>query len=62
VLKQNPQGLPQGEIRPELRRLVITRQTSVLYTIKEDIIFIVTLFDNRQNPKKIEAEIKNQFG
>ncbi len=57
-----PKGFQKSELKPELRKVVITRQTSALYKIKEDTIFIVTIFDNRQYPKFIEEEIRNNFG
>jgi len=41
-LKKQPKSCIKSDIRPELRRLVITKQTSVLYAIREDVIFIVT--------------------
>lgn len=62
VLKQNPKAYPQSEIRPDLRKLVISKQTSVLYKLTDDSIFIVTLFDNRQHPGKTEKEITKYFG
>ena len=62
ALETNPEGFPQNELRSELRKLVITKQTSILYKIAEDSIFIVTLIDNRQDPDSIEKEIKKHFG
>ncbi len=62
ALESNPEGFPKSEVRPELRKLIITKQTSILYKIAEDSIFIVTLIDNRQDPDSIEKEIKKHFG
>lgn len=56
-----PEGFQRSEIRPELRKVVITRQTSALYEISGETIFIVTVFDNRQYPEKIEKEIEEHF-
>lgn len=62
VLENNPEGFPQSEVRPELRKLVITKQTTILYKMTKDTIFVVTLIDNRQDPDLIEKEIKKHFG
>lgn len=44
ILRSNPEGFPKSAIRPELRRMVVTRQTSILYTVKRETVFVVTLF------------------
>jgi plasmid stabilization system protein ParE len=43
---------PQNNI---VRRCVLTKQTSLYYTVKDSKILIVTLFDNRQNPEKLKV-------
>ena len=35
-----------------VRRLIIVKQCSVFYDIREDFIAIINVFDNRQNPNK----------
>ncbi len=45
VLSQHPLAFPQSTIRPELRKLVITPQTTALYKVEQDHVFIVTLID-----------------
>ncbi len=38
-----------------IRRLVVSKQISLYYKIKQGDIYIVTLFDNRQNPGKLKV-------
>ncbi len=41
-----------------INMLVVTKQTSVIYRHDSKSIKIVTIFDNRMNPKKLISEIK----
>ena len=38
--------------RKNLRRCVLSKQTTIYYQDKETVIYIVSLFDNRQDPSK----------
>ena len=49
----NPGLFPKTTKRKNVRRSVLTKQTVIYYEAKENIINIVTLFDPRQNPKKL---------
>ena len=40
-----------------LHRLVVTKQTSLIYRFDSKTITIVTLFDNRMNPNNLKKEI-----
>lgn len=61
-LADNPFATVQSEIRSDLRKLVITAQTTVLFTIDDDTIYVVTIFDTRQSPDKVKKEISDYFG
>lgn len=61
VLEKKPELFPQSELEPGLRRCVITKQTSLLYEVQADSIFILTLIDTRQDQKKLKEEIKKHF-
>lgn len=37
-----------------LRKSVLSRQTSIVYEFRENIIYLVYLFDNRKDPKKLK--------
>ena len=44
------------ENKPEdIRGFLLHRHTTILYKVKQDTIFILALFDNRQNPDKKKA-------
>lgn len=49
---------------PDLFNDIITKQTSVIYRFNESqsTVEIVTIFDNRQDPEKLQKEIKNTLG
>lgn len=40
--------------KKSVRKLVISKQTSVYYKIIHGDIYLITLFDNRQNPNKLK--------
>lgn len=40
--------------KKSVRRLVVSRQTSMYYQIIHGDIYIITIFDNRQNPDKLK--------
>jgi len=40
----------------EVRWILITKHNKLFYRIKGEIIYIITLFDTRQNPKKNRYE------
>lgn len=58
ILKDNPDCSPKSDIVKGLHKLVITKQTTVYYKYDSERVFIVTLFDTRQNPKRLKREIK----
>jgi plasmid stabilization system protein ParE len=37
----------------KIRRCVLSRQISVYFKIDEEKVFIISIFDNRQNPDKL---------
>jgi len=60
-IKKNPEAYPASFFEPELRKCVVTSQTTIFYEIQGDSIFILNLIDNRQDPEKIKKEIKENF-
>ena len=64
LLSSHPYRCKKTLTFPNLFTCIITKQTSAIYQINESklLIEIVTIFDNRQNPKKLKTEIKNHFG
>lgn len=59
---QTPTMFPCSEYDEKLRRCVLTKQTSILYEIEKDAIYILNVIDNRQDTKAIFKEIKKHFG
>lgn len=56
-IQKLPASFPESNKIPGLRKCVVTRQTSIFYKYSDSTIYIVSLFDNRQNPKSLDKEI-----
>jgi len=56
-IQKLPESFPESDKLPGLRKCLVTRQTTLFYTYTDTTIDIVTLFDNRQNPKSLDKEI-----
>jgi plasmid stabilization system protein ParE len=63
LLSSHPYRCKRAKRFSDLYICIITKQTSAIYQIKKEVeeIEIVTFFDNRQDPEKIQEEIKNHF-
>ncbi len=57
LIQENPDSFKKSNIIGGLHKCVITKQTTIYYRYDNKNIYIVTLFDNRQNPKKLKKEI-----
>ena len=57
VIKKQPEIFPESKKAKGLRKCVITKQTTLYYRYTSKRIHVVTLFDTRQNPKKLDKEI-----
>jgi plasmid stabilization system protein ParE len=55
-LSQFPESHPKSNLKKDLHRFVLTRQTTIYYKFNSKSLFIVTLFDTRQSPKKLKRE------
>jgi plasmid stabilization system protein ParE len=53
LIQSNPELFPASPISSRLRKAVLTRQTTIYYRIDKDEIRMVSLYDNRQNPKRL---------
>ncbi|MBW6534338.1 MAG: type II toxin-antitoxin system RelE/ParE family toxin [Mariniphaga sp.] len=54
LIVKNPRIFPVSEYNPRLRKAVLSKQTTVFYEIKENVIYIAYLFVNHQNINKIK--------
>jgi len=57
-LRTFPEIGQETELVKGLRRLVITKQTTIYYRYDNKHVKIATIFDTRMDPKKIKKEIK----
>lgn len=53
-----PEMFPTYEEDTEIRKAVISKHNSVLYEIKDDLIFVLTFSDNRQKKESVMKELK----
>ena len=49
----NPRLFPNTNKRKSVRRSALTKHTVIYYETSNDLVSIVTLFDPRQDPKKL---------
>ncbi len=57
IIKNQPEIFPESKKGKSLRKCVITKQTTLFYRYNSKRINIVTIFDTRQNPNKLDKEI-----
>ena len=57
VIQTNPESFPQSEIQVGLYKCVVTKQTTLYYRFNSQRINIITIFDTRQSPNKLNKEI-----
>ena len=53
-ISRNPHSFPIVDKRINIRRCVLSEQTSIYYEIKPDVVVILTLFDNRKDPNSLK--------
>jgi len=53
-IAENPELCPVIEGKEEVRKGLITKQTSVFYKIMGNFIRLVTFWDNRRDPDKLK--------
>ena len=56
-IQNNPFLFAESESRSTIRKSVLTKQVSIYYRIKNKTVELISLFDNRQNPKKLNRLI-----
>ena len=57
-IQKYPDSCQQTDFVKGLHMSVVTKQTSVFYRYDSKSINIVTIFDNRMNPKRLRKETK----
>jgi len=51
-IQNSPEHFPFFSKRKKIRRCVASPQTSIFFSLNQDTVEIISVFDNRQNPKK----------
>ena len=57
LIKLEPETFTQSQKDFGLRKCVITKQTTLYYRFDSNHIQIITIFDTRQNPKKLKEDL-----
>ncbi|SHF05747.1 Plasmid stabilization system protein ParE [Psychroflexus salarius] len=57
IIKTQPEIFPESKKGKKLRRCVITKQTTLYYRFNSKRINVVTIFDTRQHPNKLDPEL-----
>jgi len=54
LILQFPKMFPVSDYNPQLRKAVLSKQTTLFYQIKGEAIYLVYIFVNTKNIKKIK--------
>ncbi|MEO5789064.1 MAG: type II toxin-antitoxin system RelE/ParE family toxin [Gelidibacter sp.] len=57
LIKNQPEIFPESKKTKGLRKCVITKQTTLYYRYNSERINVITIFDTRQNPNKLDKEL-----
>ena len=53
LIQNNPKLFPLSSRSNQVRRSVLSKQTTIYYKIVDNNVYIVSLFDNRRNPNSL---------
>jgi plasmid stabilization system protein ParE len=56
LIKRNPALYPYSNKSRNIRKSVLTKQTTLYYKITDAEVHLITLFDSRQSPDKLKLE------
>lgn len=54
IILRFPFIFPKSDKQNRLRKSVLSKQTTIYYEIKGSVIYLVYLFNNRQDPEKLK--------
>ena len=54
LIRSNPEIFPLSKKSTSIRRSTVAKLTSIFYSIEGEKINIITVFDNRKNPKRLK--------
>ena len=55
IILKNPETFRKSDINKNIRKCVISKQTTLYYKFNNSEIRLLSLFDTRQNPSKIKS-------
>ena len=55
LIMKFPQMFPVSEYNPKLRKAVLSKQTTLFYQVKENVIYLVYLFVNHKDIGRIKT-------
>ena len=55
IIIGNPKLFPKTRKRRNVRKSVLSKHTVIYYKMEKDVVTILTLFDPRQDPKKLRV-------
>lgn len=58
TIQTNPEIFPKTAFVKGLHKCVVSKQNTIYYRIKNSTIEIVTIFDTRQDPQKLQDDLK----
>ena len=54
LIASNPKMFPVSTYNTRLRKAVLSKQTTIFYEVKNNVIYLAYLFTNRQNIERIK--------
>ena len=54
LLSKSPHIFPDSELKTNVKRSVLSKQTTVYFEVKTNSLVILSLFDNRKNPGSLK--------
>ena len=54
ILSNFPEAYPLSQFKKGVHRCVLTKNVTIFYTVKEDSIVLLSIFDTRQDPGKLQ--------
>jgi len=53
LIAKNPKLFPVSDYNPKLRKAVLSKQTTIFYELRDNMIFIAYLFSNKMDINRI---------
>ena len=58
LIKVTPEIFPESDKQVGLHKCVITKQITLYYRFDAEAVYLITIFDTRQHPKKLRRDLK----